>query len=316
MNDPGGPGRQIKLFGSNRPCHLHVLGSASQAPTRHRNHNGYLLTWYDTGLLFDPGEGVQRQMVIKEISASKVNHIFISHFHGDHCLGLPGLIMRLGLQEYTAPVHLYFPASGRRYLDALIGCCSYVLRVELVFHPISGPGPVLQTDTYAVEARPLQHAIDTVGFILQEKPKWRLDPEKLRAAGLLDSPLNRELLDKGSVVVDGRTVRREEVGKIDRGFKFGYLMDTRLFDGCEVFARDTDVLLAESTYLEAERDLAREHYHLCTTDAAGLAREGGTRKLILTHFSQKERDTSAFEEEARKVFEPTIAARDFDTFQV
>lgn len=316
MNEAGAAGRLIKLSDSNRPCYLHVLGSASQAPTRHRNHNGYLLTWYETGLLFDPGEGLQRQMVIKEISASKVNHVFISHFHGDHCLGLPGLIMRLGLQDYAAPLHLYYPASGRKYLDALIGCCSYVPRVELVFHPISGSGPLLETDTYAVEARPLQHGIDTVGFILQERPKWRLDPEKLRAAGLLNSPLNRELLDQGSVAVDGRTVRREEVGKIERGFKFAYLMDTRLFDGCEPFARDTDVLLAESTYLEADRELAREHFHLSTVDAAGLARDCATRKLVLTHFSQKERDTSAFEDEARKLFEPTVAARDFDTFQV
>lgn len=300
---------------SSRDCYLHVLGTGSQVPTAHRNHNGYLLCWYDDAFLFDPGEGVQRQFCRMEISASKVSRIFISHFHGDHCLGLPGLIMRLGLQDYPAPIHVYFPSSGRKYVDALLSCTAHVSRVEIELHPTEG-GRVLETDSYAVEARPLRHSVETLGYVFQEKPKRRFDKEKLRAAGLENSPLNRDLLRDGAVDVGGRRITLDEVSQEEKGYKFSFLMDTRLFDGCESFARDADLLLAESTYLDADHRIARERSHMCTTEVARLAKESGTRRLLLSHFSQRYPDNRVFEREARKIFDPSMAAEDLMTIRL
>src|ERR671928_808399 len=98
---------------------LVVLGTASQAPTRYRNHNGYLLRWDDAGILFDPGEGTQRQLLLAGVTASAVDRICITHFHGDHCLGLPGVLQRLSLDQAVGPVSVYFPAGGQVYFDRL-----------------------------------------------------------------------------------------------------------------------------------------------------------------------------------------------------
>lgn len=301
---------------SSRDVYLHVLGTASQVPTANRNHNGYLFRWKDEGFLFDPGEGVQRQLVLANISANKITRVFLSHFHGDHCLGLPGLVQRLGLQDYAGTLEIYYPASGRRYLDALLSCSAYVSRVNIARRPVEGPGVVVDTPDFGVSAVPLEHAIDTLGYVFQEKDKRKLDRAKLEAVGLLDSPLNRELLRDGRVVVGGREVKLEDVSELERGFKFGFLMDTRMFAGAEAVAKNADLLLAETTYLDAEHRIAREHHHLCTTETARLAKGAGVKRLVITHFSQRYEDTSAFEREARAIFPETIAAEDLMTLRL
>jgi ribonuclease Z len=310
MNEP-----RLLSF-SARDVFLHVLGTASQVPTAHRNHNGYLFRWKDEGFLFDPGEGAQRQLVLLNLSASKITRVFLSHFHGDHCLGLPGLVQRLGLQDYQGTLEIHYPASGRAYLDALLSCSAYVPRVRIARRPIDGPKTVVETPDFTVSAVPLEHAIDTLGYVFQEKEKRRLDRAKLEAVGLLDSPLNRDLLRDGAVTVGGRRVSLDDVSELERGFKFGFLMDTRLCAGAEEVARGADLLLAETTYLEAERALARENFHLCTTETATLARDAGVKRLLITHFSQRYEDTGAFERECKAIFPETIAAEDLLTLRL
>src|SRR3954451_15301791 len=121
---------------------LVVLGTASQAPTRYRNHNGYLLRWDGDAVLFDPGEGTQRQMTLAGVSAASVARICITHFHGDHCLGLPGMIMRVALDEGHLPVHVHYPASGQPYFDRLRAASSGQEHVAVEPHPAAGPGVV------------------------------------------------------------------------------------------------------------------------------------------------------------------------------
>lgn len=300
---------------SSRDVFLHVLGTASQVPTAKRNHNGYLFRWKDEGFLFDPGEGAQRQLVHMNLSASKITRVFLSHFHGDHCLGLPGLVQRLGLQDYAGVLEIHYPASGRSYLDALLSCSAYVPRVNISRKPIDGPRVVVDTPDFSVSALPLEHAVDTFGYVFQEKEKRKLDRAKLEAVGLLDSPLNRDLLRDGVVSVGGRPVRLEDVSELEKGFKFGFLMDTRMFAGAEAVAKGADLLLAETTYLDADHRIAREHHHLCTTETARLAKSSGVKRLVITHFSQRYEDTSAFEREAKAVFPATIAAEDLMTIR-
>jgi ribonuclease Z len=310
MNEP----RTLSF--SSRDVYLHVLGTASQVPTANRNHNGYLFRWKDEGFLFDPGEGAQRQLVLMNVSANKVTRVFLSHFHGDHCLGLPGVVQRLGLQDYAGTLEIYYPASGRAYLDALLSCSAYVSRINIARRPIDGAAVVVDTPEFTVSARPLEHAVDTLGYVFQEKEKRRLDRAKLEAVGLLNSPLNRDLLRDGAVTVGGRQVKLEDVSELERGFKFAFLMDTRMFGGAEAIARDADLLLAETTYLDAEHRIAREHFHLCTTETARLAKESGVKRLVVTHFSQRYEDTAAFEREAKAVFPETIAAEDLMTLRL
>ncbi len=118
-----------------------ILGCSSQQPTRFRNHGAYLLRWNDEGLLFDPGEGTQRQFIFAEIAPPIVTRIFISHFHGDHCLGLGSMLMRLNLDKVTHPIHCYYPASGKKYFDRLRYCCIYRENIHVVEHPGQKSGP-------------------------------------------------------------------------------------------------------------------------------------------------------------------------------
>ena len=121
---------------------LVVLGTASQAPTRYRNHNGYFLRWDDDGILFDPGEGTQRQMLLAGVRSSSVTWILITHFHGDHCLGLPGVVQRLSLDAVTQPVELCYPASGQVFVDRLLGAAIFDMRIELRLRPVDGNGSI------------------------------------------------------------------------------------------------------------------------------------------------------------------------------
>src|SRR5512147_130226 len=142
---------------------LIALGTSSQVPTRERSHNAYLLRWDGEGLLFDPGEGVQRQLTIAGIPASAIHRICITHFHGDHCLGLAGIVQRLSLDRCDHPVHIYYPDSGQQYVERLCNASVYDQKAELVFHPIKQvPGRMIElcrTEDYSLYAHALEHSI-------------------------------------------------------------------------------------------------------------------------------------------------------------
>jgi len=145
---------------------LVVLGTASQAPTRRRNHNGYLLRWDGDGYLFDPGEGTQRQMLFAGVTASQVTWICITHFHGDHCLGLPGVLQRMALDEVDHVVAVCYPAEGREVFERLRYASLYREVIDLREHPVAEDGTVGQTPSLRLEARRLSHAVPAVGYRL------------------------------------------------------------------------------------------------------------------------------------------------------
>src|SRR5690349_19755080 len=147
---------------------LVVLGTASQAPTRHRNHNGYLLRWDTEGLLFDPGEGTQRQLLLAGVPVSTVTRLCVTHFHGDHCLGVPGIVQRLSLDRTTHPVSAYFPASGAEFFARLRHACAFHDVVDVRENPVREDGPIAAGEFGILEARRLDHSLDAVGFRLTE----------------------------------------------------------------------------------------------------------------------------------------------------
>src|SRR5271168_3343897 len=141
---------------------LTILGSSSQQPTRRRNHGAYLFRWNEEGLLFDPGEGTQRQFIFANVAPTCVNRIFISHFHGDHCLGLGSMLMRLNLDKVNHPVHCYYPASGQVYFERLRHGTIYHQTIQIVEHPIKNEGVVVQDEHFTIEARFLSHGVEAL----------------------------------------------------------------------------------------------------------------------------------------------------------
>lgn len=287
---------------------LVVLGTASQVPTRTRNHNGYFLRWDGEGLLFDPGEGTQRQMIHAGVPASRITRICLTHMHGDHCFGLPGVLSRMALDGVGHPVHLHYPASGEQMVRALVSVSSP--GVDLRLHPHSGAGPVAD----GLEVRPLRHRLETYGYRLTEPDGRTLVTERLRAAGLEGPDVGRLQREGsvGSATLESMSVPRP-------GQRFAFIMDTAPCPGAEELAEDADLLVTESTFSDDDGGLARQYLHLTAGQAGELAASGKARTLVLTHFSSRYGDDVSLlaqQAQERAPESMVIAARDLQRIAV
>ncbi|MFE2106912.1 ribonuclease Z [Kitasatospora sp. NPDC059463] len=290
---------------------LVVLGTASQVPTRHRNHNGYLLRWDGEGLLFDPGEGTQRQMLRAGVSATQLTRIAVTHFHGDHSLGLAGVIQRINLDRVPHPVDVYFPASGEVYFERLRHATAFHETAVLRPRPIEEPGPLEAPGArFALDAVRLSHPVESFGYRLREPDGRRLVPERLAALGIGGPDVGR-LQRQGAIGAAGRRVTLDEVSEPRPGQRFAFVMDTRLCEGVHELAEGADLLVVEATFTDADARLAEEHGHLTAGQAGKVAAEAGARTLVLTHFSQRYPDLGRHLADARKHFDgPIVLAED------
>ena len=297
---------------------LVVLGTAGQAPTRRRNHNGYLLLWDDEGLLFDPGEGTQRQMLFAGVTAHRITRICVTHFHGDHCLGLPGVLQRMSLDRVPHAVDVCYPAQHQEVFARLRQAALFHDVLELRERPVEAGGTVLEAAAFHVEARPLSHSVAAVGYRLVEADGRRMLPDKLAAFGITGPDIGRLQRD-GRLVSGDRLVTIDQVSEPRRGQRFAFIMDTRLCDAAFALAEDADMLVCESTFAESEAALAREYGHLTAGQAGRIAAESGARLLVLTHFSQRyERgDEHQLAEQAAIAFGgPVVMAHDLERIPV
>jgi ribonuclease Z len=299
---------------SNRE--LVVLGTSSQAPTRYRNHNGYLFRWDAEGLLFDPGEGTQRQMLLAGVAARTITRIFITHFHGDHSLGLPGVLQRLNLDACPHPVRVYYPAEDERFYERLRDASHYDRTLELEPRPVSGDVYVDEDgEGLRVEARPLEHRVPTYGYRVSEPDSIRFVPSRLAEFGLRGKAVG-DLARMGTIVWEGREIRLEAVSEIKKGMSFAFIMDTRPCANAIQLARGAELMVMESTYLDSESAEAKAYLHSTAKETAAVARDADARRLVLAHFSQRYEDVDAFTAEARALHAESIAARDLDRIPV
>jgi ribonuclease Z len=298
-----------------------ILGTASQAPTRTRNQNGYLLRWDGEGLLFDPGEGTQRQMLLAGVRASEITRICISHFHGDHCLGLPGVLQRIALDRVAHEVACHYPAEGREYFGHLRHAAYYhdvaaVREQPAAADPdvLAGPGPA----GFRLTARPLSHRVPTVGYQLAEPDGRRMLPDRLAALGISGPDVGR-LAAGGHLDRPGGTVSLEQVSEPRPGQRFAFIMDTRLCDNAFALAEGADLIVCEATFTDDDAGLAPAYGHLTARQAGQIAAECGVRTLVLSHFSQRyaHQDPARFADEAGAVFGGEIVvAADLDRVPV
>ena len=266
-----------------------MLGTASQVPTRTRSHNGYLLRFDDEGILFDPGEGAQRQLLLAGQAVSAITRVCITHFHGDHCLGLPGIIQRMSLDGVAHEVPVHYPGSGSAYFKRLRHASFFVDRSTIIARPIKR-----EVTKGPLQVRRLRHSIDTFGYRLVEPDGRRMIPELLAEHGITGPAIGQLQREGGPML--------EKVSEVKPGQIVAFVMDTGLCDAAVELAADADLLVIESTFLEDERELAAWAGHLTAAQAGRIATAAGVRKLVLTHFSQRYQDSSTFGEEASKHF--------------
>lgn len=287
-----------------------ILGSSSQTPTRFRNQSAYLLRWNHEGFLFDPGEGTQRQFIYANIAPTCITRIFISHFHGDHCLGLGSMLMRLNLDKITRPIHCYYPGRYKKFFDRLRYGTVYHDTLNVVEHPVYESGLVHEENGFRIEATFLDHGIDCIGWRIQEEDQIKFDKEALQRHHLR-GPLVKELETNKKVQIGDQTITLEEVSWVRKGDIFAYALDSQKCPQIIDLAKDAKLFVCESTYMDQDKHLAESHRHMTAKQAAQIAKDAQAKQLVLTHFSARYQRTQDLLEEARTIFPNTEVAEDF-----
>ena len=291
---------------------LTFLGTGAATPTVDRNVAGLALQREGETILFDCGDGSQRQMLRYGVGFSFAE-IFFTHYHADHLLGVTGLLRTMGLMDRTAPVTLYGPRGAHRVLGAAIS-----LGIERNKFPVEireiRAGDRLVREDYDIVVFETEHRADTVGYALAEHTRLgRFHPDQARELGIPEGPLWGRL-HKGETIIleDGRTIRPEDlVGSPRRGRTVVYSGDTRPHLALVEASRGADLLVHEATFGGDELERARETGHSTAAEAARVALEAGVRRLVLTHISPRySRDAPELLAEARAIFPETIIARD------
>ncbi|MGK0289043.1 MAG: ribonuclease Z [bacterium] len=295
--------------------HFIALGTASQVPTRERNHNGYYLRWDQQGFLFDPGEGTQRQMIYANLSVSKIHKIFITHFHGDHCLGLAGIIQRISLDQVEHTVQIYYPESGKEYVHHLRNSSIFYNVAKIEECPFSEEGVIFKDDKITITTKKLDHSVDSWGYRIQEKDSYTFLPEKLKEYGLKGAIVG-QLKQNGSVELEGEMITVADVGVVKKGQSMAFVMDTRYCQSAIDLAKEADLLVCESTYLTTEEKDAINNGHLTAKHAAQIASQAQAKRLVLTHFSQRYLEIQPFVDEAQQIHSDVIAVQDGQSVDV
>jgi ribonuclease Z len=274
------------------PMQVILLGTGAALPTTERCTSATAVLYEGEMLLFDCGEGTQLQLRKAGLRHGRLSRIFITHMHGDHVIGIMGLLMTMELSGRDRPIELYGPPALADYVTTSARLLSTGFRYPIIFHE-ARPGTICQTETYTIESLPLNHRIPTSGYTLQERDKpGTFDVARAEALGIPKGPLYGRLQKGQSVTLpDGRTIFPPDVlGPPKRGHRLAYCLDTRPCPEAASLARDADLLLYDSTLAPGAEQEAAEKGHSTSRQAAVLAKEAGVKRLVLTHISSRYTD--------------------------
>ena len=302
---------------------LEFLGTGAGVPAKHRNVSSLALKLLDERnaiWLFDCGEGTQMQILRTNIKPRKIEKIFISHLHGDHIFGLPGLLSSRSFQGGEEPIIIYGPAGLENYVRTSLQVTKTHLAYPLEFVELK-EGVIFKDKQFTVECMLLDHGIESFGFRVTEADhEGMLQVDKLAELGIPAGPIYGKLKQGQTVTLaDGRTRNGKDfVGESKHGRVVTIFGDTRFTARSSEFAKNSDVVVHESTFNKNEAKLARAYFHSTTQQAASIAKEAKARKLMLTHISARylAKEAKELEAEAQEIFPNTQLARDFDIIDI
>ena len=292
------------------------LGTVSGIPSRDRNHPAIALEYFyykkDT-LLFDCGEGTQKQLMKAGISFMDISKIFITHWHADHFAGLIPLIQTMNLEKRRTELTIFAPEASR-FVQGILNLGYFGVRfpVKAVDVPFEGKEitKVYETNVYEVLSVPVLHTVPSVAFAFKEKDVWRIDEKKLKELGLKKGKWLKELKEKREAIYNGKKIKIEDVASLQKGLKVVYSGDTKPCENLVELAKDADLLIHDATFLEEDEDVQK--YHSSVKDAAKIAKKANVKRLILTHISRRyqKEDVERLVKEAKEVFENVEVAYD------
>ena len=301
--------RELKMS-----LHVIFLGTAGSIPTPKRNLSAIVIRRKEELLLFDCGEGIQRQMIQAKVGFHRKTKIFITHLHGDHILGLPGLFQTMSLWNRRKKLEVHGPQGIKAFIDAMKQTVQFTLAFPIEIFEIQNSGVVCNEKQYDVYAVWADHSVRSLAYALIEKPRpGKFYPEKARSIGVPEGPLWSKLQQGFPIKLsNGRIVKPEEVVDPPRlGRKIVYTGDTKPSEDIIKLAEKADLLIHEATFSDELQERAHEDKHSTPSQAAKVAKEALSRQLILTHISARYKDPTILLEQAKKIFPNVRVAEDF-----
>jgi len=295
------------------------LGTAASVPTVARALPSVVVKRKNEVLMLDCGEGVQRQMIKAGVGFHRKMKVFVSHMHGDHVLGLPGLLQTMSLLDRTQKLEVYGPVGTKAFIEAIQRTVQFVLTFPVETHEIRKEGIICVEKEYHVQAVKTDHVIPSLAYALIEKPRpGKFNPERAKALGVPEGPLWSKLQHGEKVkIATGKVVRPEQVVGTPRlGRKIAYSGDTRPTKRLVSLAENADLLIHEATLDDELVEKAREDGHSTPSQAAETAKKARVKRLILTHLSSRYKSAQSLLEKARKIFPNVDVAEDFMKVEV
>ncbi len=290
------------------------LGTGAAVPSAKRSLPVVVLQRGNEQIMCDCGEAAQRQMMQAKVGFHKKLKVLITHMHGDHVLGLPGLLQTMALMDRQKPVEVYGPVGLAHFLDCLRETLQFALTFQVDVHEITNEGVICDEEEYQIEATSSNHAVTSFSYAFVEKPRpGKFHPEMAKALGIPQGQAWGQL-QRGAVLrlPDGRVVKAEDVaGPPRKGRKIVYTGDTMPFEGFSKFAQDADLIIHEATFDDSLAEKAAADGHSTPSQAAQAAKSANAKSLVLMHISARYGDTALLLEQAKKVFANTSVAEDF-----
>jgi len=289
------------------------LGTSGMVPTKDRNVAAVFLSYKNERILFDCGEGTQRQMNIAGIKRNSVTKILITHWHGDHVIGIAGLLQTMGNDENELSVEIYGPEGTKERMEHVIKSSIFDLRIKLKINEIkcSKPENIFENSDFIIEAAAMEHGVPCIGFAFIEKERRNIDKEFIVKNKVGEGEHLKELLKGNDIIYKGKNIKWRDAVNVTVGRKICYITDTMYCSNAIDIAKDSDLLICESVYASNLQDKAEKYMHMTAKSAAMIANQANVKQLVLTHFSQRYKNTQEIEDDARDYFDNVICAVDF-----
>lgn len=284
------------------------LGTGNAVPTRQRNHTAILFNYKNENILLDCGEGTQRQFKYAGISPCKLTRLLITHWHGDHILGIPGLLQTLELSGYSKILDIHGPRGTKKNMQEIL---KLVRDGAAKVNVSENTSKVFENEELLISSAQMRHGAPANAYSIEVKSKRRINSEKLKQLKIPNHPDLKKLQEGKDVVINKVKLKAKDLTYIEKGKKITIVLDTAFNPEAIKLAKDSDILICEASFASQEADKAKESKHLTAKEAATIAKKAKVKELILTHLSQRyEHAPEIIEDEAKKVFKNVKLAKD------
>lgn len=300
---------------------LHFLGTGCMVPTKDRNHLAVALEFEGDIFLFDCGEATQLQIKKMKLPIGKIKKIFLSHWHGDHVLGLPGLLMTLGNTQGIEKIEIHGPENTKEYISHMRKSMIFDSRINLDIYehkPKTGEViKIVETSQYEITTAKLNHSVPCIGYSFKEKDTLNVSKEKAKELGIGESPLLARVKMGLDIELNGKKIKAKDITYKKEGKRVSFVFDTRPCKEIDLLVNKSDYLVMEATYIHAlHGEKAEEYDHMSAKETAEIASDNDVGTLLITHFSQRYKDVKEIEIEAKEYFENTIVTYDLMSYNI